>query len=353
MPSKARLDSIKQWVQIEPNDPERWRQLAEAMQKHKRCFGTLYAANRAWQLYREQGEPDKAAALVHAFGKEIASEEGVPSWQSFLALIDRLSEAQRAEREVRIPEGAVLMRQGDPADALYLVLEGRLAVLVEGEKTAKVVNLVGQGALIGEGALDGHPRSATIVAEQNSRVLRLSRDEARSLLLAHPDLAIAFGKERMLRARITAVLAQPALHGLGLDLARMLAHCAWIETHQAGTVLKEPDEYLHAFCFVQRGIVHLFDVHESTPVYAGRIGPAGALGFPALFREAPSSLLYRAETEVELLCIGLDDVRDLMDFFPSLRTRLVQMARRFSTIVMETVALHHATAGELLRKDEL
>jgi hypothetical protein len=61
----------------------------------------------------------------------------------------------------RLESGAVVTRQGEPGDELYLVLDGVLGVEVDGERVAEV----GPGAILGERALlEGGRRASTLVA---------------------------------------------------------------------------------------------------------------------------------------------------------------------------------------------
>lgn len=85
--------------------------------------------------------------------------------------------------------GEVLMRQGEPADSMYLVASGRLQVrLVRADGTDTAVAEVGRGELVGEMALlTDSPRSATVVALRDSHLLRLSTDAFARVVHAHPD----------------------------------------------------------------------------------------------------------------------------------------------------------------------
>jgi NTE family protein len=84
-------------------------------------------------------------------------------------------EAQAAWRALH--SGDVLFREGDTADALYVVVTGRLRVLAasaSGEQVALAE--VGRGEIVGEMALlTGDARSATVVAVRDTRLVRLSR----------------------------------------------------------------------------------------------------------------------------------------------------------------------------------
>ena len=79
----------------------------------------------------------------------------------------------------RLKEGATLTEQGDEADAIYLLLDGVIQVLVDGAEVAQI----GPGALIGERAvLEGGRRTATLVALSQCKVAEARKVE---LDLAH------------------------------------------------------------------------------------------------------------------------------------------------------------------------
>ena len=66
-----------------------------------------------------------------------------------------------------IKEGETLVEQGDEGDDIYLLLDGVLAVEVDGEQLAEI----GPGAILGERAhLEGGKRAATLRAMTNARV---------------------------------------------------------------------------------------------------------------------------------------------------------------------------------------
>ena len=63
--------------------------------------------------------------------------------------------------------GETLVEQGAPGDELYLVLDGVLAVEIDGEEVAEI----GPGAVVGEKALlEGGARTATLRAQTRCRV---------------------------------------------------------------------------------------------------------------------------------------------------------------------------------------
>jgi len=80
-----------------------------------------------------------------------------------------------------VAAGGTLVEQGEPGDSLFLLLDGVLAVEVDGEKLAEV----GPGAILGERAvLEGGARTATLRAVSPARVAVASADQIDTAALA-------------------------------------------------------------------------------------------------------------------------------------------------------------------------
>ena len=94
---------------------------------------------------------------------------------------------------VVLPEGGVLLRQGDPPDDMFVLESGRLRVeMVTPEGTRMRLSTVRRGVMVGEIAMyTGAPRTAEVVAETPSVVLRLSRASLERLEAEEPETAAA------------------------------------------------------------------------------------------------------------------------------------------------------------------
>ena len=79
------------------------------------------------------------------------------------------------------------MTEGDPGDCFYVVVSGRLQIFSISQGAPRVVAEIGQGETVGEMAMiTGAPRSATVRAVRDSRLIRFSRPAFDRLLTEHP-----------------------------------------------------------------------------------------------------------------------------------------------------------------------
>ena len=124
--------------------------------------------------------------------KSQVSEHGLDGVEIFRDLEDAERARLAAELEtLNLKRGDVLVRQGEMADALYVVVTGRFLVTVAGRREA--VAELGPGQPVGEIAfLAGGVRTATVTALRDSLVLRLGRAEFERAVGEEPlDLAHA------------------------------------------------------------------------------------------------------------------------------------------------------------------
>lgn len=80
-----------------------------------------------------------------------------------------------AGRKRRLPDASILIREGEPIDNIYLLLDGHLRVDVEG--VGRVAEL-GVGEIVGEiSFVDSAPPSATVTTDGQAMVLEVSRSD--------------------------------------------------------------------------------------------------------------------------------------------------------------------------------
>ena len=89
------------------------------------------------------------------------------------------------------PDGETIIRQGDPADCMYVIQAGQVEVIVERPDGEVRLAVLEAGDVIGEmGLFSTAPRSASVRALGAVRVLRI--DKRAFLKRVHEDPSIAF-----------------------------------------------------------------------------------------------------------------------------------------------------------------
>ncbi len=106
------------------------------------------------------------------------------------AEIETLSEHMHA---YRAEPGTIVLQEGHRDPYMYILIEGRLSVLKQDEsEEQRKLAIISAGRTIGEMALiDGQPLSATVVVDQESTMLLLTREHLNTLSQAHPRVALS------------------------------------------------------------------------------------------------------------------------------------------------------------------
>jgi len=96
--------------------------------------------------------------------------------------------------------GEILFREGDDADALYIVSRGTLTVM----SGSAVLEVVQRGGMIGEMALvdTGVPRSASVIATTHAELMRIDKSDFLALVAGAPNFAIMVMRVMARRLRI-------------------------------------------------------------------------------------------------------------------------------------------------------
>ena len=100
---------------------------------------------------------------------------------------EELARVARIAYEISFAAGEELIVEGDIGDAAYLIVSGAVAVMAGGNEVASL----GQGQFVGEMAiLDSEPRSASVIATEDVRALKIEREDFTDLLAERAEIAI-------------------------------------------------------------------------------------------------------------------------------------------------------------------
>jgi NTE family protein len=121
--------------------------------------------------------------------KPAAGPRSIPEFLADVPLFAGLGETEREDLAARTttvsaPAGSWLFRQGDDADALYIVRSGRLEVVDETPGAeARVLREMARGSVLGELALIGDSaRTASVRVRRDAHLLRIARADFESVM---------------------------------------------------------------------------------------------------------------------------------------------------------------------------
>ena len=217
--------------------------------------------------------------------------------RTFLGIIDAAAiDAVRGRVQwLQLAGGQTLMRQGEPGDALYLLVSGRLRVYIEEDGQRRVVREISRGEVVGEMSLiTDAPRSATLVAVRDSVLVSLGKDDFTHLQAHSPQVTLALTRqiiERLRSERGHTVMDRPVTMALlpvsaGVDaadfaqlLAGKLALHGKVGVLDAATVERQLEALGAPSSAVddqrrQRSVAMLFDEFEGTHDYVLLVGDA-------------------------------------------------------------------------------
>jgi voltage-gated potassium channel len=149
--------------------------------------------------------------LVNGYAEELRRRDFLRTWElvakvPFFHNISAalIAEVARLLQPRDYPEGAVIMRRGEPGDCMYFVVDGEYEVQLQ---TGPI--RLGAGHFFGELALlTGEPRNATIIATRPCTLLALDIVDFHELLARQPELARVIREEA--RKRLGTEIAHPS-----------------------------------------------------------------------------------------------------------------------------------------------
>ena len=126
------------------------------------------------------------------------------------------------------PKNTVFITEGDSSDSVFVVLAGRIKIfLSDTEGHEMILDTQGPGEYVGEMALDGNPRSASVMTMESTMFSVVSRDPIREEIRRNPDFALDMISKIIDRARLaTNSVKDLALLDVYGRVARLLLNMA-------------------------------------------------------------------------------------------------------------------------------
>lgn len=218
--------------------------------------------------------------------------------------------------------GEAIVRQGDPGVALYVVVHGKVQVVLEGPPRKPQATL-GEGAFFGELALlTDFPRSATVEALEQTQLLEISRDLVAKVIADSPDVLkvlLRFFRDRMLdRLLATSPVFQ---HFSPEDARGLVERFKFLEIDPKTRVIREGERATGLFLLLC-GDVSV--VKGGTPI--AKLAPGDLFGEMSMLQRGPAVASIDTQTKCWALQLERADFQEIMLTYPQLLEFIADLA---------------------------
>jgi CRP-like cAMP-binding protein/predicted metal-dependent hydrolase/bacterioferritin-associated ferredoxin len=237
------------------------------------------------------------------------------------------AEAIRAAQLVMFAEGEEVVRQGDPADAFFVVLDGQIEITQHVEAVREVLLAqLGPGTWFGEQALlsPGARRNATVRALTPLRCAAIAKGAFHTHV--YPANRPVFDRAAAENLRNHLLRSLDAFQGL--EVSEPLVGAVSHQTLGAGEVVVRQGGPADAVYFVLSGVALVLRGAGDGEVV--RIGPGQCFGEVGVLSGNRRSASVIAETPLEVLRIEGDRFRTWYDQHPQLRDFLDTLERVYA-----------------------
>ena len=240
--------------------------------------------------------------------------------------------------------GAAIVREGEAADALYVLVSGRARVVKRGVNGDDVpLNVLRAGDTFGEMALlDRTTRTATVRASSEVEVLRLDRAVFDELLVTWPDLKKHLELQASRRRLHNFFRSYTAFARLPVDaMATMLAELEPVTAKPGEAVIRQGDPPGPMY-IVEEGRLRVFVEEDGGRRYLAYLRRGDFFGELSLFKGEPRSTTVEAVEPCRLLRLTETTFTHLLESYPEFRTQLEERIAQYDYRVVARVPLDFA-----------
>jgi HlyB family type I secretion system ABC transporter len=246
--------------------------------------------------------------------------------------------------QVEFPFGSVIVREGEEADAFYVLASGTARVVKQSEQGGEVaLNLLRTGDSFGEiGLLEDTARVATVRASSAVHALRLDRSVFRALVHRQPEIREQFEllvRQRTLQNffRLYSAFAELPSDGIALMSGQL-------ETITAakGEIVVSQGERGGPMYIVEEGRLHAFREVDGRREGLAFLRKGDFFGERALFRGEARYGTVEALSDSRLLRLDTPLFERLLADYPEFRKRIEQRISQYDYATVARVPLDFA-----------
>jgi HlyB family type I secretion system ABC transporter len=242
------------------------------------------------------------------------------------------------------PFGSVIVREGEPADAFYVLVSGRARVVKATESGEEIaLSSLRPGDSFGEmGLLEQTARRATVRASSDVEVLRLDRSAFEDLLTAQPDLRRVLELQAAHRQLYNFFRHFTPFRTLPVAaLEAMLAELEPLTAARGELVIRQGDPP-GAMYIVQDGHLRIFTEEEGTRRYLAYLRTGDFFGEMSLFKGEVRSASVEAVSPCRLLRLTQATFAKLLQEYPEFKRQLEERITQYDYKAVARVPLDFA-----------
>ena len=246
--------------------------------------------------------------------------------------------------QVAFPFGAAIVREGEEADAFYVLASGSARVVKEGDHGEEVpLNVLRRGDSFGEMALlEGSARLATVRASSAVQALRLGKSVFAALTRSHPQVREAFQAIANERALWNFFRVHSSFAQLSNDaLALLVSELERVDVPAGEIVVHEGDPPGPMYV-IEQGRIRIYTQDDGAESHRSFLRAGDFFGELSLFRNEPRAASAQAVSDCTLLRFPPDLFRRLVDEYPDFRLRLEQRIQQYDYRRVANVPLDFA-----------
>jgi CRP-like cAMP-binding protein len=241
--------------------------------------------------------------------------EGLPLFNSLQAEVKQ--SLLRNGTLKRLNAGETLIQEGAQENGVYLMVDGEVEVLRSGQLIT-----VRPSGLLGEGALYGEPRNATVKTTVPSVFLQMDATTLQRLV-KETDLIETLRNIRELRKEAYAAVVQSPLRRLPDSTLDILFSIGKVRDYSPGEFLIQQGDASRDVYIIIDGKTFIFN-REGSIDTVGSVGTM--IGEMALIGNAPRMATVMAQGSVKALELPSAKLKDLMEQYPGIRIALRRTA---------------------------
>jgi CRP-like cAMP-binding protein len=228
---------------------------------------------------------------------------------------------------IELQDGAVVMRKGDVADAVYGIVEGAVQVGVPGQQMRATL---AEGDVFGESALLGEKRHHDVTVKGYLVALKIPRPLLNQLLAAHPPLAEVFLE--LLTRRLIGNLLQssPLFQEFDQRGRQEIVRMFEVRRAPASAVLAEQGKLMDALYISLTGEIDVGQRGQPITQY----GAGTMFGHGCMLTHSPSNISVRTRMNMLVLRLPSGAFHSLAMQYPAI---LAEVSDRIGNDVTQVV----------------